>query len=291
VAESLIVTGAFSIGVSHSDPISILDAVRVVDPSLTVSVKWVTTSTPACSPYPPGYEWVCAGAGQLSSNDVGEDALGQHYFTGPIGEVPDTVANTRGWPLQGIDSQGHVVTVAYLLSARCRGGVPCTNQDIFTYSSFGASKIILDIVRGTLTLGVYANYDNNDNTQAGILEVRGLSSLFDTLLTFIPPGQTLSMRTPVLPDGFRAADSLQVWTGNVRTLPDWSQAQPLACMAATSPAPGQLVSVADALPDPSAGEGRYYVVASQSGAQRRLGREYVNSGFSARDPAGLPVCQ
>jgi len=166
-----------------------------------------------------------------------------------------------------------------------------TEPESFTYSSFGISKTVLDIVRGTLTLGIYANYDNNDSTQAGILEIRGFPTLFDTLLTYIPTGQSLAILTPALPDGFHSADSLQVWTGNVRTLPDWSQAQPLACTAATNPDPGQLVSITDALPDPAVGEGRYYVVASQSGTQRRLGREYVNGAFSARDPTTLPVCQ
>jgi len=112
-----------------------------------------------------------------------------------------------------------------------------------------------------------------------------------TLLTFIPGQQAMNILTPAHPDGFRSADSLQVWTGNVRTMPDWSQAQPLACMAAQNPSPGQIVNVADTLPEPPVGEGRYYLVASQSGADRRLGRQYVNGAFSARLPAGLPVCQ
>lgn len=118
VASCFLVTIVFSIGVTRADPISILDTVRVVDPSLTVSVKWITTSTPACSPLPPGYEWVCGSAGPLSTNDVGEDAVGQHYYTGQVQVVPDTVANTQGWPLQRIDSQGHIATAAYLLSQR-----------------------------------------------------------------------------------------------------------------------------------------------------------------------------
>jgi hypothetical protein len=32
-------------------------------------------------------------------------------------------------------------------------------------------------------------------------------------------------------------------------------------------------------------------VASRSGTDRRLGRQYVNGAFSARQAAGLPVCQ
>jgi len=124
----------------------------------------------------------------------------------------------------------------------------------------------------------------------GVLEISGLPQMFDTLLTYIPGGQTLSALTPAHPDGFRSADSLQVWTGNVRSLPDWSQAQPLTCSAAASPTPGQVVSVPDSLPDPAVGQGRYYITASQHGSDRRLGRQYVNGAFSARDPAGLPVC-
>ena len=115
--------------------------------------------------------------------------------------------------------------------------------------------------------------------------------MFDTLLTFIPGQAAMNILTPAMPDGFRSADSLQVWTGNVRSMPDWSLAQPLACMAAQSPVPGQLVTVADPLPAPAVGQGRYYLVASQSGPDRRLGRQYVNGAFSARQPAGLPVCQ
>jgi hypothetical protein len=44
-------------------------------------------------------------------------------------------------------------------------------------------------------------------------------------------------------------------------------------MAALNPAPGKVVSIADAVPDPPVSEGRYYLVASQNGADRRLGRQ------------------
>jgi hypothetical protein len=59
---------------------------------------------------------------------------------------------------------------------------------------------------------------------------------------------------------------------------------------AEGPVPGQLVSVPDPLPDPAIGEGRYYLVASQSGAGRRLGRRFINGAISAREPAALPGC-
>jgi hypothetical protein len=99
------------------------------------------------------------------------------------------------------------------------------------------------------------------------------------------------MLTPAHPDGFRSSDSLQLWTGNIHSLPDWSQAQPLACPAATTPTPGQLVNVTDTLPDPTVGQGRYYLVASQSGPDRRLGRQIVGGTISARNSSNLPLCE
>lgn len=146
---------------------------------------------------------------------------------------------------------------------------PCTWDCIPNYCTWSCDAYVNGYVRVTIT---------------------GLPKLFDTLLTFVPGGALVAL-TPGLPDGFRSADSLQVWTGNVRSMPNWSQAQPLTCSAATSPTPGQVVTVPDTLADPTVGTGRYYVVASQSGGNRRLGRQYVNGAFSARDPSGLPACQ
>jgi hypothetical protein len=123
----------------------------------------------------------------------------------------------------------------------------------------------------------------------GIVVISGIPAMFDTLLTYVPGG-TLAAQTPAHPDGFRNADSVQVWTGDLRSMPDWSQAQPLTCSAATSPKPGQVVTVLDTLADPAVGHGRYYLTANVSGADRRLGRQYVNGAFSARDPSSLPVC-
>ena len=51
------------------------------------------------------------------------------------------------------------------------------------------------------------------------------------------------------------------------------------------PAPGQLVSLEDTLPNPPLGSARYYLMASESGPDRRLGRQYVGGAFSAREPA------
>jgi hypothetical protein len=155
------------------------------------------------------------------------------------------------------------------------------------------TPLYLDVTNGRILIFMFRSVRNSSteiDTVVGILEISGLPKLFDTLLTFEPSAQTLSAVTPAHPDGFRSADSFQVWTGDVRSLPDWSKAEPLACNAAPSPTPGQVVSVADTFPDPPAGFVQYYLTASVNGSDRRLGRQYQDGAFSARQPVGLPVC-
>ena len=108
--------------------------------------------------------------------------------------------------------------------------------------------------------------------------IEGLPKLFDSLLTFLPDGQSLSALSPAHPDGFRFADALQLWYADTETLPNWSWSTPLTCEAAISPTPGQLVTIEDTLLDPPPGSARYYVMASHSGAEVRLGRQFIASG-------------
>jgi hypothetical protein len=170
---------------------------------------------------------------------------------------------------------------------------PCNGWWIqFDYYGVGAAHF--DVTNGSILLVVRSQRmtpQGGDEERIGLLEISGFPKLFDTLLTFVPGGQSIGILTPAHPDGFRSADSLQVWTGNLRSLPDWSDAQPLTCNSTTSPTPGQAVSVVDTLPDPPVGQGRYYLTASVNGPDRRLGRQYLNGAFSARDPSTLPVCQ
>jgi hypothetical protein len=197
--------------------------------------------------------------------------------------------------LRRIAPNGSQEDVAQLYTHLCEAH-PCLGG-FYQFRYYGAEVVHLDVTNGRLWLVIESQSctpqgcTNDSENPRGIVEIGGLPQMFDTLVTFIPGQPAMNILTPAMPDGFRHADSLQVWTGNVRSMPDWSQAQPLACMAAQNPAPGQLVSVQDTLPDPPLGEGRYYLVASQSGADRRLGRQYVNGAFSARQPVGLPGCQ
>jgi hypothetical protein len=54
---------------------------------------------------------------------------------------------------------------------------------------------------------------------------------------------------------------------------------------------GQVETLHERPPDSSVNDERYFLVASQSGTDRRLGRQYVNGSVSARQPVGLPGCQ
>jgi len=159
---------------------------------------------------------------------------------------------------------------------------------------FSATFPSIDLVHGTITFAAEGEtlnaFPGASVRESTIITINGLPQLYDEMLSFVPGGSALSLTTAVLPDAFRSADSVQVWTGNVRSMPDWSQAEPLTCTAAINPTPGQVLLVADSLQDPSLNEGRYYVAANVSGGERRLGRQYVTGSFSARDPSSLPAC-
>ena len=93
-----------------------------------------------------------------------------------------------------------------------------------------------------------------------------------------------------MPEGFAAADYFDSYSGDLATVGDWSQAQPLQCdYPATAPAVGDYFEVADPLPDPAPGEGRYYVTSVTYQGDTRYGRKNIG-GLSGRDPGGLPGC-
>ena len=79
--------------------------------------------------------------------------------------------------------------------------------------------------------------------------------------------------------------------GDLVTVGDWSEAQSLQCdFPATPPSVGDYLTVADPLPDPPIGSGRYYVTAVTYQGQTRYGRKSMGGVLSGRDPALLPAC-
>ena len=79
--------------------------------------------------------------------------------------------------------------------------------------------------------------------------------------------------------------------GDLATVGDWSQAQPLQCgYPATTPSVGDYLTVDDALPTPVPGQGYYYVTPASYMGQRRYGRKSNGGILTGREPDLLPTC-
>ena len=69
-----------------------------------------------------------------------------------------------------------------------------------------------------------------------------------------------------MPEGLPATGHFDTYWGNVATLPDFTQAQPMACSyPATPPAVGDYLTVTDTSPTPALGQANY-IVTVQTGA-------------------------
>ena len=165
--------------------LSILNAVQLLDPTFTASVAWLSPLTSCSNPHPDIFAWICVDdTSNVFEQTLGVDAAGREYGTGQYGSLPDSLGNTAGFKLQRLDASGVVTDIADLFVRRCRGGIPCTYQDYYTY----ARKPIVDIVNGRILIGVTVVYQGSGDLQAGIVEIDGAPKLFDTLLTFVPGG-------------------------------------------------------------------------------------------------------
>jgi len=154
----------------------------------------------------------------------------------------------------------------------------------------------IDQTGGTLLLGVTgsclsatctAQADTTDHL--AVIRITGLPTLFDLALSYQSPG-ALALRMPVRPEGLPSADRVDIFYGAASAASDLSTALPLACDVAGSAGPGDTVSVADSLPDPPAGQARYYVAAVSSGGDRRAGRRNIIGVFEGRQTSSLPAC-
>jgi hypothetical protein len=121
--------------------------------------------------------------------------------------------------------------------------------------------------------------------------VTGFATMFEILQTYTPTAGPISFRVPYMPEGFQYADYFDTYYGDLATVGDWSQAQPLQCgYPATPPSVGDYLTVADTLPPLEPGHGRYYVTSVIYQDQTRYGRRSNGGVLSGRDPALLPGC-
>lgn len=125
-----------------------------------------------------------------------------------------------------------------------------------------------------------------------VASIEGFGRLFDILQTYTPVGTTLSFHVPAIPEGLPSADHFDTYWGNVASLPDFTQAHPMACSYPNSPLSiGDFLAVADTSPTPPVGQANYFVTAVTHGAERRYGRQLIGPTMTGRNPALLPVCQ
>ena len=255
IASITILVGSHHPSAMWAECASPAEAIEVIQPGLSVSV--LREGLPNCSAPSAPLECLATGLPQIAQA-VGVDAIGNFYSFANIGDgqqVIDFGAGRWGQLIQRTDPSGLTEDVVRVFTTICLGGV-CTDIKGFRYGP----QYHLDVTNGRILLPVSARNNSIPGCAAisslAIVEIRGLPQMFDTLVTFQPSGQALSASTPAHPGGFRAADSLQVWTGDAHVMLNWSLAQRLTCEAAISPAPGQLVTVADTLPDPPLGSVR-----------------------------------
>jgi hypothetical protein len=124
-----------------------------------------------------------------------------------------------------------------------------------------------------------------------LIAIGGFATLFDVLQTYTPPAPSLGFRVPYMPDGLRSADHFDTYTGSLTKPIDFTQAQPLQCAYPLSaPHVGDYLTIADPLPDPAPGTGRYYITATTYQGQTRFGRKTTAGKLSGRDPSLLPAC-
>ena len=124
-----------------------------------------------------------------------------------------------------------------------------------------------------------------------VAAIHGLTTTFEILQTYEPTSNEISFRVPYMPEGFQAADWFDTYYGELTNPIDFSQAQALQWgYPAPPPSVGDYLTVADALPDPVPGQGRYYVTAVTYQGQTRYGRKSTAAGLSGRDPTLLPTC-
>ncbi len=153
----------------------------------------------------------------------------------------------------------------------------------------------VDLVTGQAILHVISTAFDGVATSDRLIEnfrLTGLPTLFDVMTTFEPTGASLSWNVPLRPEAFPAsAETFDVLSGDLDTLGDLTAAARIACNVPPSPpTPGERISLVDPQGDPPFGRGRYYVVATQSGGEERIGRQRLDGEVSGRPVLGLPGC-
>ena len=222
------------------------------------------------------------------STDIIQDVLGNLYTD--VQSTSPVDCGASGTPSDmgvGRTSPSNEFEMVIVVPAGCEDGISTWVSGV---------NFQLDLVSGTAYLHVSTRFKDgsllSDWRRERIL-ITGFPTLFDVVATFEPSGPNLSWNVPPMPEAFPGpVDGFDVLVGDLRSLPSFGQASPIACGIPGNmpPEPGDTLSVTDPLQDPMPGTGRYYLVTSRRGQEERLGRQRLAGELSGRPASGQSGC-
>jgi len=149
----------------------------------------------------------------------------------------------------------------------------------------------LRVVMASYCAAVEPPYDCQYANGHTLIRIEGFTTTVEVLQTYTPAANEIGFRVPYMPEGFQYADFFDTYWGDLDTVGDWSQAQPLQCgYPGSPPSTGDYLTVEDTLPPLELEQGRYYVTAVTHQGQTRYGRKSSGGVLTGRDPAVLPGC-
>jgi hypothetical protein len=224
------------------------------------------------------------------------DAAGSVYRLGPAAvvgscriEQPDVCGRTvalREWTLQRQVPGGAPEVLGRFADA-------CVDQKFYGFGNVMLKGV--DVVNGYLYVVVEFWRTSGCDQQVWLrdyfVKVAGPPALLDVVLSYQPPA-TLSWNVPAKPFALPGANAFSVYTGSLTTVSDLAMAIPLVCEvpAGRAPIPGEVLTAADSLPDPTAGDGRYYLATAIYQGQTRAGRSNIAGQLHGRMATRLSGC-
>jgi len=198
--------------------------------------------------------------------------------------------------LEFVKFDGVNETVLFHFSERCGASGTVdriryrTSQTFDEENGFLYVPLHVSCERGTGGSCAYPSDEYPEDGWNWLARIAGFTTEFDILQTYVPSA-SLGFRVPYMPEGLGGADHFDTYYGPLTRPLDFTQAQPLQCdYPAAPPQVGDYLTVADTLPNPPAGTGRYYVTSATYQGQTRYGRKRQGTVMSGRDPAVLPAC-
>ncbi len=292
----LIVVVSSALASELGEPLSVEDW-EVLDPTLSISL-WSPRVTGCSAGFdrfePLACDFGIAGDGDGAATAV--DAVGNTWRwrkdrTTDTGGNPLSCNGYHRFDIEIIRcDDAQQCSVVARLSDRCSNGAGGDKRDAAIAKGFW-----LDVTNGALFLNYesWAPPAGNDYVKGHeVIRIGNLPTLFAVRQSFVPSMSQFGFRVPYMSEGFPAADWFDTYYGDIATVGDWSQAQPLECeYPASMPDVGDYLTVDDPLPNPSPGQGRFYVTAVSYQGQTRYGRKAIGGVLSGRDPAALQTCE